>query len=261
MIKLGCKNCAEHDMAKDRFRRLRRCMVRAAAIVGTSIHLDPAGAAPSAPTSAAIPDAALCAQAISAAATRTGVPADLLHAIARVESGRRGAPWPWALNVEGKGTWYDSREDLEAQIRRLQAAGKTSFDIGCFQINTRWHAAGFETLATMADPLANAHYAADFLSRLFTEFGSWEAATGAFHSRTPALAEAYLARVASQRTLTNTEGAPAPAVALAPPAHAAVRSATAYPLLHGAGGGKSAPGSIVPTLAARAPFLRGWAAP
>jgi hypothetical protein len=147
-------------------------------------------AAQAARAEAAADDAALCAAAIVQAARLTGVPQDILTAIARVESGHRGQPWPWAINQNGDGHWHPSREALLSHIGRLRAAGADSFDIGCFQINTRWHAHAFESDAAMADPGANALHAARFLAALRDEFGTWEAATGAFHSRTPALAAA-----------------------------------------------------------------------
>lgn len=208
-------------------------------------------------------EAALCVRAIDMAAAQTGVPADLLHAIARVESGRRGKPWPWAINLDGTGVWHDSRATLEAHVLHLQAMGETSFDIGCFQINTRWHGANFDSLAAIADPDANALYAARFLRRLHAEFDTWEGATGAYHSRTPARAASYLARVEGQRARPAVPTRPPSppelvAVARAP---AAARVATAYPLLHAAGGQGAAPGSTVPIMAARPPFLVGWAAP
>lgn len=247
-------------MAKSTWRGMRPRLIRAMLIAAAIAA--PHAAAATALADASGSDATLCARAIEMAAGQTGVPADLLHAIARVESGRRGAPWPWALNVGGTGTWHDSRAALEAHVLRLQAAGETSFDIGCFQINTRWHGASFESLKAIADPGANALYAARFLLRLHAEFGTWEGAAGAFHSRTPALAEAYLARVAAHRARAPAPAqAPRPAQGAAEAPGAGPRTATAYPLLHPARGRGAAPGSLVPAMAARAPFLSGWAAP
>ena len=66
----------------------------------------PAQAEPYAPP--AIARGQLCRMAIQAAERGSGIPAHLLAAIGRVESGRRdpisGAwhPWPWTVNAEGK---------------------------------------------------------------------------------------------------------------------------------------------------------------
>jgi len=53
----------------------------------------------------------LCRSAVDAAERASGIPAHLLAAISRVESGRRdpatGAvhPWPWSVNAEGQGVF------------------------------------------------------------------------------------------------------------------------------------------------------------
>ena len=148
-------------------------------------------------------DPALCEGAARQAAAETGVPADLLVAITRVETGRdrEGAlrPWPWAANLEGRGHWFDTRAELALFAESVVAAGRTSVDIGCFQINWRWHGAEFARPSDLADPLTGARHAARYLLRLRDEFGSWEGATGAYHSRDPARAEGYASRVAAQR--------------------------------------------------------------
>ena len=61
-----------------------------------------------------------------------------------------------------------------------------------------WHGEAFASLRRMLDPDANARYAARFLRDLRAETGSWLAAAGLYHSRTPALSAAYRARVADQ---------------------------------------------------------------
>jgi hypothetical protein len=196
-------------------------------------------------------DAVLCENAILFAAAQTGAPVDLLQAIALVESGRGGRLWPWAINAKGAGRWHESRAALVANIRNLREAGETSFDIGCFQINTHWHGTAFDNDEAMADPATNALYAAQFLSDLKQEFGTWEGAAGAYHSRTPQLADAYRARVLGHlRPAEATLATAAPAPAPVPP------KPFDYPLfLAGASG---APGSIVPAQDARQPFLAGW---
>ena len=104
-------------------------------------------------------------------------------------------PWPWTVNVAGTGRWFGSLEAALAHIAQAQADGHTSFDIGCFQLNHRWHGARFASVEAMFDPSGNARYAAQFLKALFAEFGTWDAAIGAYHSRTTGLADRYRARV------------------------------------------------------------------
>ena len=51
--------------------------------------------------------------------------------------------WPWAINREGKGYWFESREEALAFAKASLAEGRTSFDVGCVQINYRWHGHAF----------------------------------------------------------------------------------------------------------------------
>src|ERR1700712_4868922 len=77
------------------------------------------------------------------AATRppARLPDKLLPAIARVESGRLDAatgrvrPWPWTINVEGTGSFFDTKAQAIATVQALQARGGRSIDVGCMQGN------------------------------------------------------------------------------------------------------------------------------
>ncbi|MEE3099017.1 MAG: lytic transglycosylase domain-containing protein, partial [Pseudomonadota bacterium] len=133
------------------------------------------------------------------AATAEDVPLPLLRAIALAETGRtrdgRLPPWPWTVNMEGEGRWFDAPGPLLDWVRARQAAGARSFDLGCFQVNHLWHGQAFDSLDRMLDPDENARYAARFLRALRDETGSWETAVGHYHSRTPDLAAGYRARV------------------------------------------------------------------
>jgi hypothetical protein len=140
----------------------------------------------------------LCEEAAARASAASGVPVSVLRAIALTETGRTrdGAfrPWPWTVNMEGKGTWFDSFEEARAYVAQHHARGARSYDVGCFQINYRWHGQHFASLDQMFDPDANAAYAARFLSELHAEFGDWSRAAGAYHSRTPYFAGKYRTR-------------------------------------------------------------------
>ncbi|MEO0819212.1 MAG: lytic transglycosylase domain-containing protein [Pseudomonadota bacterium] len=135
------------------------------------------------------------------ASERHGVPPDLMEAIALVETGRRidgqFLPWPWALNVEGQGSWHRDADAAAQSARAHLAAGRRSIDLGCFQINHRWHGDAFASPEAMLEPRRNADYAARFLAALHHESGDWMVAAGHYHSRTPALARSYRERVAS----------------------------------------------------------------
>ena len=191
-----------------------------------------------------------CDAAADSAAKATGTPLDVLMAIARVESGRTVAgvlaPWPWAINQAGAGSFFDSAGDAVSYVSQALANGQRNIDVGCFQINVRWHGAEFPSLEAMFDPNANALYAARFLLRLHKEFGTWEGAIGAYHSRQSGAATAYLSKVAS----VMARPAPPPVVV-----QATVRN-NGYPLLQP--GKPVGHGSLVATTRDRPalPFIR-----
>jgi hypothetical protein len=144
-----------------------------------------------------------CEEAIGAAARASHVPNQLLAAIGLVETGRQdpasGAwrPWPWAINAEGKGLFFDSKSQAIAAVRSLQGDGVRSIDVGCMQVNLLHHPDAFATLEEAFDPKRNAIYAGYFLSQLFRRTGDWMIAAGWYHSTTANLAAEYAKRVAA----------------------------------------------------------------
>ncbi len=147
----------------------------------------------------------ICDGAAQQGAAAHGVPVDILRALTRTETGRPEGgtltPWPWTVNMEGAGFWFDSRAEALAFVKKRHAAGARSFDIGCFQINFRWHGDAFASLDAMFDPAENGRYAARFIAELAAEGRGWTDAAGAFHSRTPSFADKYKDRFA--RILAN----------------------------------------------------------
>lgn len=145
--------------------------------------------------------ASICDAAAQRAATETGVPVDVMLTITRLETGRgkHAEPWPWTVNHAGDGSWFQSEDDARSYVFSKVKHGATNIDIGCFQINYRWHADGFRSLDDMFNPDLNALYAARFLEELYREFGNWTEAAGAYHSRTPEFAERYKSRFAGLR--------------------------------------------------------------
>jgi hypothetical protein len=139
----------------------------------------------------------LCRQAIQAAEAEQKLPGGLLHAIGTVEAGRpdpagKGVTaWPWTINAEGQGRYFDSKEEAIAAVEALQARGIRVIDVGCLQVNLYHHPQAFPDLGTAFDPAANARYAALFLKRLYGQTKSWEQAAANYHSATPERGEAY----------------------------------------------------------------------
>lgn len=131
-----------------------------------------------------------------------GIPDGILAAIARKESGYSpsgGAPraWPWTTNEAGKSSYFATRDQAEAHLASVLARGDTNIDIGCMQINYRWHSEAFDTPAEMFEPVANVDYAAKFLTVLHEKLGSWPLAIGHYHSSSAELGPQYAASVLS----------------------------------------------------------------
>jgi hypothetical protein len=142
-----------------------------------------------------------CTEAAGVAERAFGLPHGLLAAIGRAESGRMdprtGAltPWPWTIDVEGRGAFFDSPEGAIAAVSAAWAAGQRSIDVGCFQVNLLHHPAAFASLAEAFDPAGNARAAAQFLAALYRQSGDWPTAVGLYHSATPGLGAPYRLRV------------------------------------------------------------------
>jgi hypothetical protein len=140
-----------------------------------------------------------CDLAASEAAQHTGVPIAVLRAVTLAETGQslQGAflPWPWTIHSQGRGRWFHDANSALIAVESLMSAGEQNIDIGCFQINYRWHSDQFDTIQQMIDPAENALYAAHFLQKLFKETGNWRAAAGAYHSQNSTRSETYLRRL------------------------------------------------------------------
>lgn len=197
----------------------------------------------------------LCDAAAEQAAMSADVPPEVMLAITRVETGRnqagRLAPWPWAVNRTGEGFWFETEAAAIAFGEAELAAGVQNFDVGCFQINLRWHSKGFSSLQDMFDPYRNADYAARLLADLYRSEGGWPKAVAAYHSRSPEHAAPYLRKVETVLAgLSTPEYAAAGQAALPTEPHSRVNR---FPLLQpGSQGGF---GSLVPFFAAGQPLV------
>ena len=200
---------------------------------------------------------ALCRAAIGQAERGAHVPDRLLDAIAMVESGRKdpvsGAtyPWPWTINAEGVGHFYETKADAIAAVQAFQAAGVRSIDVGCMQVSLLYHADAFANLDQAFDPVTNAAYGARFLVQLFEQTNAWPLAAAAYHSFTPDIGADYARRVlaawgipqlpVTSQTVTSGGAVPVHPAAMTelsplrispPPAGEPARAATVLPSGH-----------------------------
>lgn len=124
-----------------------------------------------------------CERSIRKAEKRYNLPPYLLAAIALTESGREGKPSPVAMNIGGRAYFAAGNEDMQNVVARNGGEG-ASIDVGCLQINLRWHASRFKDWRSLLVPAYNAEYAAMYISELYRRYGTWTGAVGAYHSRT-----------------------------------------------------------------------------
>jgi hypothetical protein len=144
-----------------------------------------------------------CASHFPSAEHSEGIPSGLLASIAMVESGVS----PWAINAEGQGHVFATKAEAIAEVRRLQASGVRSIDVGCMQINLKYHPAAFTSLEEAFDPAHNVAYAARFLHNLQETSDSWDDAVGRYHSGDQALGGEY-----RQKVMAAWTGGPLPAL-------------------------------------------------
>lgn len=142
-----------------------------------------------------------CTQYFPAEEQRNGIPAHLLAAISSTESGRwhknlgLALPWPWTINVEGKGYYFDTKAEAIARVAALKRQGVRSIDVGCMQVSLLHHPNAFANLDQAFDPATNVAYGAKFLRENYDDLHDWVKATAAYHSRTPVYGKQYLGMI------------------------------------------------------------------
>lgn len=141
-----------------------------------------------------------CISEILAAEKRHGIPNNYLLAISLTESGKQlengtVSPWPWTVNAEGEGRYFENREDAISWVRENQDNNKESIDIGCMQVNLRWHPNAFESVEQGFIPSINIDYASKLLKSLKENHGTWNEAVARYHSHTPNLGASYRSKV------------------------------------------------------------------
>jgi soluble lytic murein transglycosylase-like protein len=131
------------------------------------------------------------------AASRNGVPLNVLYSVGLTETGRKGELGPYDMNVDGRAVHSNSLIEAMARFAQERRRGAKLIDVGCMQINHRWHAAHFGSLNEMFDPARNVEYAAAFLKALRAEAGSWTLAVARYNAGpdNPAAEKTYVCAV------------------------------------------------------------------
>ncbi len=132
---------------------------------------------------------------------RFNIPKDLLHSISLRESAKKHSNsnlvivWPWTVNVGGQGYYFNNKRDAVKFTKNQLASGATNIDVGCMQINLKYHPNAFTSLEQAFSPRSNVAYGAKFLSEKYIQHGDWISAVGNYHSADPARGRKYRQRV------------------------------------------------------------------
>ncbi len=116
------------------------------------------------------------------------VPVKVFYAVLTQESGlstRHGfKPWPWTLNIAGKGKRYATRKAAYKALKQAVSRGITLIDIGAGQVNWRYHKDKLGSLWQALEPYHNLKVAARILRQEFEKTGheDWWEAVGRYHS-------------------------------------------------------------------------------
>lgn len=129
------------------------------------------------------------------------IPEHLLKAISLQESGLwsksegKKVAWPWTMNANGKGYRFSSMREAVDTARKWQTSGLESFDVGCMQVNMRYHPDAFRDLNQAFNPKYNVAYAAYILRKHYEESESWDKAVAYYHSKTMEKGDLYVRQV------------------------------------------------------------------
>ena len=137
--------------------------------------------------------ASTCSEAARSAELRNGMPIGLLTAVGHVESGG----WGWSVNGNNglPGKRFATADDALAYTGDLLGSGVRTIDIGCFQVDLRYHPEAFQRWQDGFDQDTNANAAAQILTRLHAQTGDWSRAIALYHSGDPQRGELYLQAV------------------------------------------------------------------
>ncbi|MCB5303590.1 transglycosylase SLT domain-containing protein [Yersinia sp. 2544 StPb PI] len=120
-----------------------------------------------------------------AAAAR--VPAESLYSLALTETSRRlpygERPWPWTINVAGKGYRFETRDAAwQALLQFIRRYPLKRIDVGIAQVNLGWNGHLFTSFYDAFEPYTNLRVAANILRTCYDASpGSWIKAAGCYH--------------------------------------------------------------------------------
>ena len=138
-----------------------------------------------------------CEKVIETIEDLTDIPKNLILSIGKSESGRilknnKHVIWPWTVNHAGKSLFFDTKKQMKKYVLENVEKKDFNLDVGCMQINLKWHKNNFKKISDMFAVEPNVSYAASFLLQLKNKHGSWDKAIKHYHSSDPKKNKPYL---------------------------------------------------------------------
>ena len=142
-----------------------------------------------------------CEKTIESIELQTDIPKGLLLGIGKAEAIRKinnkYIIWPWTINHAGKSMFFDTKKQMRNYVSKNLKKNDFNIDVGCMQINIKWHKNNFKKIVDMFEVGPNISYAASFLLQLKNKHGSWDKAIKHYHSSNPKKNIPYLIKVKS----------------------------------------------------------------
>lgn len=128
------------------------------------------------------------------------IPRDLLYAISIHEAGKPHSynlsiVWPWSLHINGKAYYLKNGRSSLRFVKKQISRGITNIDIGCMQINFKYHSKNFKSISHMINPKYNIEYASKFLLSKYKKTRSWKKAVSQYHSHNVPLGSKYADKI------------------------------------------------------------------
>lgn len=143
----------------------------------------------------------LCENTIESIELQTDIPKGLLLGIGKAEAIRKinnkYIIWPWTINHAGKSLFFDTKKQMSNYVFKTLKRNDFNIDVGCMQINIKWHKNNFKKISDMFEVNPNISYAASFIKQLKNKHGSWDKAIKHYHSSDPKKNNPYLIKVKS----------------------------------------------------------------
>ena len=124
----------------------------------------------------------ICEAQVAVAAKRYEIPLAVFYAVGLLETGGRNGLQPYTMNIEGRSAPNATLPDALATFEAAHRRGASLIDIGCMQINYRWHGKNFASVTEMFDPAHNVDYAARFLHELKLREKTWTLAVARYNA-------------------------------------------------------------------------------